>query len=93
MDYKQTREYVICACNHLDHMIVLNAGMDDKRMDVSMDIHLSPLPFWQRLSHAFWYVLGRRSKYGDYEEVVLGREQMSSIMRFCDECLKDSRVV
>lgn len=92
MDYKQTREFVICACNHLDHLVVLNAGMDEKRLDVSMDIHLSPLPWWKRISHAFWYVLGRRSRYGDFEEIMLGREQLYSISKFCDDCLKDGRL-
>lgn len=92
MEYTTTREFVVCSCNHLDHMIVLNAGIDDKRMDVSIDIHLSPLPWWKRIIHAFGYVLGKRSRYGDFEEIILNREQMYIMSKFCDECLKDDRL-
>ena len=39
--------------------------------DLFMEIHLSPLPFWRRVKNAVRYVLGKRSLYGDFEEILL----------------------
>jgi hypothetical protein len=39
--------------------------------DLFMEIHLSPLPFWQRVKNAARYILGQRSLYGDFEEICL----------------------
>lgn len=42
--------------------------------DAFIEVHLSPLPFWDRLKNAVRYVLGRRSKWGDFEEILLTPE-------------------
>ena len=39
--------------------------------DLFIEVHLTPLPFWKRVRNAVGYVFGRRSRYGDFEEVVL----------------------
>jgi hypothetical protein len=39
--------------------------------DLFLEIHLTPLPFWKRLKNAVKYVMGQRSPYGDFEEIVL----------------------
>lgn len=39
--------------------------------DLFMEIHLSPLPFWRRVKNAARYILGKRSLYGDFEEICL----------------------
>jgi hypothetical protein len=39
--------------------------------DVFIEVHLSALPFWARVKHAFNYVIGRKSKWGDFEEILL----------------------
>jgi hypothetical protein len=38
---------------------------------VFIEVHLTPLPLWQRVKNAVRYVLGKRSKYGDFEEILL----------------------
>jgi len=42
--------------------------------DAFLEVHLSPLPLIERLRHAIFYIFGKRSKYGDYEEIVLSPE-------------------
>lgn len=56
-----------CACTSLEHMVVLEEDVDN----LYLAIHLSPLPFTQRVKNALRYVLGRRCKYGDFEEIIL----------------------
>ena len=65
------RTLYLCRCGSVQHSFVLTA--DDE--DVFLEIHLSPLPFWRRVVHAVRYVLGRRSEYGDFEEILLAPDE------------------
>ena len=42
--------------------------------DLFIEVHLAPLPLWRRLSNAVRYIVGRRSRYGDFEEIILDPE-------------------
>jgi hypothetical protein len=64
------RTLYTCKCFSLEHTLFVCA--DDE--DLFIEVHLSPLPFWKRLGNAMRYVLGRRSPYGDFEEIILGPE-------------------
>lgn len=86
-----TTQYIICSCQHRDHMLILNADDEKNHLYVTIEIHLSPLPFWQRLKRAFLYVCGKRTRYGDFEEIVLDRNNASYIKDFIDDCIKDER--
>ena len=48
-------------------MFVVTADRDE----VFIEVHLAPAPWPQRVVRALRYVLGRRSKYGDFEEILL----------------------
>ena len=61
------RTLFTCRCSSLQHMLVVSA--DDE--DFFLEVHLSPLPFWRRMGNAIRYALGKRCKYGDFEEIVL----------------------
>jgi hypothetical protein len=64
------RTLFLCQCGSLEHSFVVAA--DDH--DLFFEVHLSPLPFWHRVIHAVRYVLGKRSPYGDFEEIILEPE-------------------
>jgi hypothetical protein len=64
------RTLYTCKCFSLEHILFVCA--DDE--DLFIEVHLSTLPFWKRLGNAMRYVLGRRSPYGDFEEIILGPE-------------------
>ena len=61
------RTLYVCRCHSLQHSFVVSA--DDE--DCFIEVHLSPLPFWRRVGNALRYILGRRSMYGDFEEILL----------------------
>lgn len=61
------RTLYLCRCGSLQHSFVVTADLTD----VMLEVHLSPLPFWQRVGNAIRYVFGGRSKYGDFEEILL----------------------
>ena len=64
------RSLYVCRCHSLQHSFVVSA--DDE--DCFVEIHLAPLPFVERLKNAVRYVLGKRCKYGDFEEILLTPE-------------------
>lgn len=81
------KEFVLCSCNHADHLLIINYNEEKDYADCSIEIHLSPLPFFQRLIRAFKYVFGYRSRYGDYEEMVIDRERALKIKNFLDNAI------
>lgn len=61
------RTLYLCRCGSMEHSFCVFA--DDE--DLFLEIHLAPLPFWQRVRVAIGYIFGRRSRYGDFEEIIL----------------------
>jgi hypothetical protein len=64
------RTLYVCQCGSLEHTLFVCAEEED----FFLEVHLAPLPFWQRVRNAVGYVFGRRSRYGDFEEVLLSPE-------------------
>lgn len=65
------RTLFVCRCYSIEHSFVVSA--DDE--DLLIEVHLSSAPFWTRLRNAIRYVLGRKSKWGDFEEILLSPDQ------------------
>jgi hypothetical protein len=55
----------------MEHIFVITA--DDE--DLFIEVHLAPLPLWQRVRQAVKYVFGYRSKWGDFDEILLDPTQ------------------
>jgi hypothetical protein len=51
----------------MQHSFVVSADEED----LFIEVHLSPLPIWGRIKNAISYIFGKRSVYGDFEEVLL----------------------
>jgi hypothetical protein len=64
------RTLYTCRCGSMQHMFVVSADQDD----MFIEIHLAPLTFLERVRNAIRYVLGKRSIYGDFEEILLTPE-------------------
>lgn len=65
------RTLFVCRCYSIEHSFVVSSDEDD----VFIEVHLSALPFWRRVRNAVSYVLGKKSKWGDFEEILLSPEQ------------------
>ena len=61
------RTLFTCKCGSFDHIFCVTVDEDD----MFIEVHLCPLPFWQRVKNAVSYIFGRRSRYGDFEEIIL----------------------
>ena len=65
------RTLFVCKCYSLEHSFVVSG--DDE--DLFIEVHLASVPFWKRVKNAVCYVLGRKSQWGDFEEILLSPEQ------------------
>ena len=65
------RTLFVCRCFSIEHSFVVSADEED----VFIEVHLSSAPLWTRVKNAVKYVLGQKSTWGDYEEVLLSPEQ------------------
>lgn len=61
------RTLFTCRCGSLEHILVVSA--DDE--DFFIEIHLAPAPWPERIVQAIRHVFGYRSKYGDFDEILL----------------------
>jgi hypothetical protein len=65
------REVFFCECAHPEHHIFVNKDEAFTYIFVSL---ADNLPFLTRAKRAFQYLLGRRSKYGMYAEILLSQK-------------------
>ena len=49
-----------------------------------MEIHLAKLSFWDRLKHDIKYIFGYRCMYGDFDEVILKKEDVHKIEKIVE---------
>lgn len=65
------RTLFVCRCYSIEHSFVVSADDDD----LFIEVHLTSVPFWRRVWHAANYIVGRKSKWGDFEEILLSPDQ------------------
>jgi len=74
-------ELILCECKSAEHQIILMGFMDDS--DIYLQIHLNTYRnFWQRLWHGLRYAAGYKSRYGDWDELVLGPAELEKLNNF-----------
>lgn len=70
-------ELFVCRCGSIHHQFILS--YDDVDEILYVTVHLNSLSFWQRLVHGICYIFGRKSIYGDFEEVLLDKIQIEEL--------------
>ena len=85
VESKMQQETLICQCNSIEHQISFN-WIEDKELEgeVYMEIHLSKLSFWDILKHGVKYIFGYRCMYGDFDEVIIKKEDVHKLERIVE---------
>ena len=76
-----------CSCHLNEHQIHLLYWADKEDSELYLSPHLCPFPFWRRLRLGVKYVLGYRSRYGDYAGLVLFKKDVQVLQEFLQEFL------
>lgn len=78
----------ICDCGDIEHqMIILN---DPTEKEIYFEIHLSDnKKFFQRLWIGIKYIFGKKSKYGNWDEIILNQEEMIRLKEILERKLNE----
>ena len=88
IETKERTELFRCKCSSCEHLVIVNYWLDDKDIEVYMSIHLAKERFFQRLLHAIRYIFGYRSKYGDFDEIILRPEDWKKMQDIAEHLKK-----
>ena len=81
---------IVCECGDVAHQLVLSWFKPQIPMDYDSDeyvylsVHLNKLPFWKRLKVAIQYIFGKQSKYGAFDEVIIGSSEYKKFQDMVD---------
>jgi hypothetical protein len=85
---------ILCSCNFSEHLLILHFNKDDK--EIYLEYHLCSLPFWKRVIIGIKYILGYRSKYGEYGEFIISKDnykQFKEILTFLKMKLNKAEII
>lgn len=68
MDTKQ----FICECGSLEHQVIFWYDDEPEGFDsLYMEVHLVRWGFWRRVKVAIKYIFGYRSRYGEFDSIII----------------------
>jgi hypothetical protein len=74
------KHVVLCDCHSPEHQFIIIK--DTKDNDVWLEIHLCPTPgFFWRLWIGLKYAFGYRSRYGDFDSILISLEDQAKIVQ------------
>jgi len=76
-----------CDCGWNEHIAILTYW---DAPEMYLQFYLVAGRWWQRLWVAVRYVLGYKSQFGAWDEIVLGREAVREMASFLDDFLADT---
>ena len=77
----QEFRYLECRCSTPEHTVRFAKDEDF----VYMTFFLADLPWFSRVVNAVKYVFGYKCMYGHFDEVVLGKEELGSLIEILEE--------
>ena len=89
---KEIKEYFGCECGSDEHLMVFRYwaedGDDDK--ELYLNVHLANYEnFFQRLWVAVRFLFGYRSKFGEFDEVVIRKDDINRLFNLINTVKKD----
>lgn len=61
-------EIVLCECNWAEHQLLITKD----EYNLYLEVHLAQHSFFKRLKIGLAYIFGHRSRYGAWEEFIIG---------------------
>lgn len=87
------RDVIICQCNSAEHQIIFTYIDSDDPTDfdeLAVEVHLTPIHgFFQRIRHAIKYVFGYRSRFGDFDNIVVDAKDCDRMIKYFERLKKN----
>jgi len=68
---------LICDCSNAEHQLIFRSNEED--LEVYVSVHLTPQSFLNRIRKGIAYIFGHRSRYGEFQEVILSKKHVSKL--------------
>lgn len=68
-------EILICHCSSLEHQVAFEYDEESKLVYLRPKL-ITHKNFFMRLRHAIRYILGYKSKFGEFDEIILKEEDV-----------------
>lgn len=80
---RENEKLFTCACGSIEHHFVMSYWSDEEepRM-IYVQMFLAEHRLLKRIWLAIRYILGYKSKYGHWEEVLLDREKVAGLIKY-----------
>ena len=76
------KELVLCECGSMEHQIVFIWFDDNEDNEVFAQIHLNTeKSFYERLVSGIKYIFGYKSKYGNFDEIILSSTHIEGLKK------------
>lgn len=85
------RDVILCDCETAEHQFIVRYDkLDDEKWpaELFLSVHLSKKPFWKRVAYSVRYILGRQSKYGAFDEVIVSVEDAHRLKNHIEEYIR-----
>ena len=80
---------MLCECSSCEHQLIIR--YDNNEDEVYVNMHLANYKrFWRRLWHGLKYIFGYKSRYGEFDEVILRKEDADNLQKVVDH-LKNNK--
>lgn len=77
-------DILICECLSSEHQMVFTYDSEDN--EIYVDIHLvNYRNFWQRIIPAIKYIFGYKSKYGEFDGLIISNSNKHQILNALDK--------
>jgi len=79
---KRISKLILCSCHSPEHQMLFTFWEDDWEPQLDVTVHLRKsklLGKWGRLIGGIKYIFGYQCKYGDWDEILLQKEQVAEL--------------
>ena len=84
-------ESLICECTSVNHQVVFWLDEEDGIPMAYVHVSMSNRPFLKRLKQAWDHILGKKSKYGHFEETIISRDDIHILKSIIDHFEKNEK--
>jgi len=83
------RKIIVCVCHGLDHQLAI--WVDEEDGFIYIEPHLTTRRnFFSRLLYGLKYAFGFKSRYGAWDEIIIGLEDQLKLRQILDEGIRIS---
>lgn len=90
MNFNTKEHFIVCACRDLEHMMRFQYFADDEDIEriIYFETHLRT---WRNIFRRYWeavkYLWGYKSRYGEFDEVLMDKEEVKKLVDYLQEYL------